>query len=89
MKIIIYGKDDCSSCDKTRLLCQIQSLDFQYHTVGSDISVEQLHRKVGHAVRALPQIFVECNGDTEYVGGYDELRRQLARNDRAYGAPAA
>ncbi|MBV2208582.1 MAG: hypothetical protein KUL77_03335 [Thermomonas sp.] len=78
MKIIIYGKDNCINCDKTKLLCQMQSLDYQYHTVGSDISIEQLWNKVGQTVRSLPQIFLDRNGSAEYVGGYDDLRLALS-----------
>lgn len=77
MQVIIYGKDGCINCDKTRMLCQIQSIDFQYHTVGSDISVEELHGKVGAPVRSLPQIFIHRDDAITYVGGYDELRSQL------------
>ena len=77
MQVIIYGKDGCTDCDKTRMLCQIQSIDFQYHKVGSDISVEELHGKVGQAVRSLPQIFIHRDDATTYVGGYNELRSHL------------
>lgn len=77
MKVIIYGKENCTNCDKTKLLCQMQSLEFQYHTVGSDISIEQLWNKVGQSVRSLPQIFMERSGQPEYVGGYDEFRLAL------------
>lgn len=77
MQIIIYGKDNCVNCDKSKLLCQMQSLHYQYHTVGSDISVEQLWQKVGQTVRSLPQIFLQREGTTEYVGGYDDLRAAL------------
>ena len=77
MEIIIYGKEGCTLCDKTRMLCQIQSLPFQYLTVGSDITVEALQAKVGEPVRSLPQIFVQQGGTHDYVGGYDALRDML------------
>ncbi len=78
MEIIIYGKDGCVNCDKTRMLCQIQSLPFKYHTVGADITVDDLQAKVGQPVRTLPQIFInDANGGSAHVGGYDELRSQL------------
>lgn len=80
MEVIIYGKDGCTNCDKTRMLCQIQSIPFQYLSVGSDISVDALQAKVGQPVRSLPQIFIQevAGTDLIHVGGYDELRRQLA-----------
>lgn len=80
MEIIIYGKEGCVLCDKTRMLCQIQSLPFQYLTVGSDITVEALQAKVGQPVRSLPQIFVQKGETNDYVGGYDSLRDMLKTN---------
>lgn len=78
MEVIIYGKEGCSNCDKTRMLCQIQSIPFQYHTVGADITVDDLQAKVGQPVRSLPQIFItHPSGSAAYVGGYDDLRDQL------------
>ncbi len=77
MEVIIYGKQGCTNCDKTRMLCQIQSLPFQYLIVGQDISEQELHAQVGQTVRSLPQIFVRTEAGTTYVGGYDELRTHL------------
>ncbi len=78
MEIIIYGKDNCPNCDRTRMLCQIQSIPFQYHSVGTDISVAELQARVGQPVRSLPQIFIQQAAGLTHVGGYDELRQQLA-----------
>lgn len=77
MQVIIYGKDGCVECDKSKLLCQMQSLAFTCHTVGQDISVDELHAKVGAPVRSLPQIFIQQGDATTYVGDYHALRRQL------------
>ena len=77
MEIIIYGKEGCTLCDKTRMLCQIQSIPFQYLTVGSDITVDALQTKVGEPVRSLPQIFVQQGSAHDYVGGYEALRNML------------
>jgi glutaredoxin len=77
MQVIIYGKDGCVECDKSKLLCQMQSLAYTCHTVGEDISVEALHAKVGAPVRSLPQIFIHRDEITTYVGGYAELRQHL------------
>ena len=79
MQVIIYGKDGCSNCDKSKLLCQMQSIAFQYQTVGTDISVDELHAKVGTPVRSLPKIFVHREDAITHVGGYEELRQHLQR----------
>lgn len=77
MKVIIYGKDNCSNCDKTKMLCRIKSVDFQYRAVGSDISVEDLHGKIGHPANSLPQIFLDQGDVVRYIGGYEQLRMAL------------
>lgn len=77
MEVIIYGKAGCTNCDKTRMLCQIQSLPFQYLTVGEDITTEALQEQVGQPVHSLPQIFVRNDEGSTYVGGYENLRTHL------------
>ncbi len=77
MHVIIYGKDGCMECDKSKLLCRMQSLAFTCHTVGEDISVEELQARVGTPVRSLPQIFIQREDAITYVGDYVALRRQL------------
>lgn len=77
MEVIIYGKDNCTDCNKSKLLCQMQSIAFQYLSVGQDISVEDLQAKVGQSVRSLPQTFIKRNGTVAYVGNYEALRRTL------------
>ena len=77
MEVIIHGKAGCVNCDKTRMLCQIQSLPFQYLTVGEDITAEALQEQVGQPVRSLPQIFVRTDEGSTYVGGYEDLRTHL------------
>lgn len=77
MNIVIYGKKGCIDCSKARLLCEMKSIDFQYYNVGTDITVETLHERVGSEVRTVPQIFLQANGQNQYIGGYEELRQQL------------
>lgn len=89
MQVIIYGRDNCTNCDKTKMLCQIKSIAFHYLAVGSDITVEELHDKIGHRTTSLPQIFLAQGEATRYVGGYDELRSTLQKSamDRALSNP--
>lgn len=78
MSVIIYGKPGCTNCDKAKMLCNIKSIDYQYYTVGQDVTVEQLQEKVGTNVSTLPQIFVMSDGFAEYVGGYNEFRTRMS-----------
>lgn len=77
MNVVIYGKEGCVDCNKAKLLCQMKSVDFEYLTVGSDITHEQLVEQVGAQVASVPQIFLMKDGEQQYVGGYNELRQQL------------
>lgn len=77
MNVIIYGKPNCPNCEKTKMLCQIQSLDFQYLTLEQDYSLAELNALVGSEVRAVPQIFIKDDGELRHIGGYEELRTKL------------
>ncbi|HLR16905.1 MAG TPA: glutaredoxin domain-containing protein [Alcanivoracaceae bacterium] len=77
MNVVIYGKEGCVDCNKAKLLCQMKSVDFEYLTVGSDITPEKLEEQVGAKVASVPQIFLMKDGEQRYVGGYNELRQQL------------
>ena len=58
MSVVIYGKEGCVDCNKAKLLCQMKSVEFEYLTVGSDISLEKLAEEVGQQVSSVPQIFM-------------------------------
>lgn len=79
MQVIIYGKDNCPNCDKSKMLCRIKSLDFTYHRVGRDISVDELHERIGVRATSLPQILLDHGDTTTCVGGYDDLKATLER----------
>lgn len=77
LKVIIYGKDHCPNCAKSKMLCQMRSIDFDYHSVGHDISIEDLHQRIGHPATSLPQIFLHDGETTRHIGGYEALRAAL------------
>lgn len=78
MKVIIYGKDGCINCERAKMLCQIQSLAFDYRKLdGDEAGIHALRERVGAPVSSLPQIFLEHADGSDYVGGYDELRIRL------------
>lgn len=79
MQIVIYGKPNCPNCEKTKMLCQIQSLDFKHLQLDVDYSADELNALVGSEVRSLPQIFIQNGEALRYVGGYDALRADLQK----------
>lgn len=77
MKVIIYGTPQCSFCTKAKELCETHNTQYEYNTVGYDITLEALQEKVGRPIRTVPQIFVMSEGFAEYVGGYVELSNRI------------
>lgn len=78
MNIIIYGRPNCSFCTKAKELCEQRGINYTYHVVGEDITVESLTEMAGQPVRTVPQIF-RCGNDgfVEYLGGYSELSQEI------------
>lgn len=77
MQVIIYGKENCVNCEKSKMLCQIKSVEFKTLLLGNDYTAEELQMRVGSSVRSLPQIFISEAGEDRYIGGYEELRQSL------------
>lgn len=66
--ILIYGKDGCSYCEKTKQLCKERGYDFEYRTLNVDYTREQLLEMFPLA-KTVPQIVINGNK----IGGYTEL----------------
>jgi len=78
MNVLIYGKPGCPSCSKSVQFCNQNNISYSYHTVGVDITKEQLLEKVGKPVRSVPQIFInEGDGFFEHVGGYEDFVEKM------------
>jgi len=77
MKALIYGRPNCSYCEKAKALCKLKGIDIDYKVVGKDIQREQLEEMVGGIVSSVPQIFLISEGFSEYVGGYNALEAKL------------
>ena len=76
MKVIIYGKPNCPNCTKAKNICETNNFDYEYKTVGVDITVEQLRERCG-PVKSVPQIFVMVDGFAERVGGYSDFEKYI------------
>lgn len=68
----------CPYCVQAKDLLKIKAKDFQERVAGQDFSKEQLEQLLG-PVRTLPQILqVNAHGDLIHIGGFQDLRKQLA-----------
>jgi glutaredoxin len=72
MNFIIYGKPNCVYCQRAKTHITKNGYPYTYKELGIDFTREELLEKFPNA-KTFPQITVERDGSTEYVGGYDEL----------------
>jgi len=69
----LYTKDNCSFCDKAKMLLTMKGIAFETVKLGQDITREQLLEKIPTA-RTMPQIMK----DNQLIGGFKELELALA-----------
>jgi len=66
--IEIYGKLQCPYCDKAKLLCEREGLEYSYKQLDSDFNREDFFQMFPTA-RTFPQIKINGNA----IGGFTEL----------------
>jgi len=70
--ITIYGKPMCPFCDKAKAICEQRGFAYEYKTLGTDYTKEELLETFPGA-RTVPQIVV----GGQKVGGYDQFAQYL------------
>tara|TARA_B110000503_G_C7111074_1_gene398144 strand:+ start:651 stop:902 length:252 start_codon:yes stop_codon:yes gene_type:complete len=70
--IEIYGKPSCPYCDKAKALCELRGIRFNYKSMGTDYTREDLLETFPTA-RTVPQIIVNGNK----IGGYEQLVKYI------------
>lgn len=70
--ITIYGKPMCPFCDKAKALCETRGFDYEYKTLGTDYTKEELLETFPGA-RTVPQIVI--NG--QKIGGWDQMVKYI------------
>ena len=70
--ILIYGKPMCPFCDRAKALCEQRGFDYEYKTLGTDYTKEELLENFPGA-RTVPQIVV--NGLK--VGGFEGFTKYI------------
>lgn len=76
-KYIIYSKPSCGYCLQAKDLLTMEQLPFEYLTLGTHYSLEEL-MVVSPNAKSFPQIFiVDESGNKELIGGYNDLVEHL------------
>lgn len=76
IKYVVYGKDNCSFCNKAKALLEKLNAQFDYLTLGKDYTREELLELAPDA-KTVPQIWFDVNGELFHIGGYTELENHF------------
>ena len=82
MKVTIYGKVNCKSCDEAKQLCVNKSVEYEYKQMGKDFELLEMYYIAPRNHKSFPMItkLVKYDGVEmeEYIGGLTELKEVLA-----------
>lgn len=76
MNIEIYTKDDCSYCTAAKALLAVKGILFTEQKLGIHFTRETLKEKF-----PLAQTFPVIVVDNFYIGGYNQLKEHIDKND--------
>lgn len=71
MSVKIFGKQGCSFCEKSKVLCDMYELEYEY--IDATYDEGALDFLIENGFKSVPQIYV----DGEHVGGYTDLYERL------------
>lgn len=75
MQIIIFGKDTCSFCIKSKTLLDKNNIEYKYILMNEVSNYYQTNylNKVPNTYKTVPQIFI----DKKFIGGYTDLEELI------------
>ena len=74
MKVIIYSKEKCAYCSKTKVMLNNLGIEYTEKKLEDFKSVDDMLEDIGKKVRTMPQIKI----DGELIGGYNQLVEHFA-----------
>lgn len=73
-RIIVYGAEYCSFCQRAKFLLEQSKSKFTYYDVEEDNKMDELLQLQGkYNYRTIPMIIV----DGKFIGGYSELYKMV------------
>lgn len=79
MKVVIYGKPNCTYCSKALFLANVAKLDVDYRNINdqsiADEMINSIPEDLRASIRTVPQIFV----DGGYVGGFELFQKLVTK----------
>lgn len=73
MTAIVYGKDTCAYCDRSKELLEDAGIEYVYKNIEESAQAMAEMQVKFPGARTVPQIVI----DDEYIGGFDDLRKYL------------
>lgn len=76
----IYGKPNCPFCEKAKMLLSLKNKEFNYLSLDEDFTRDDLLdvcRPFRVLPKTMPQIFFKEEESVKYIGGFDQLEKQL------------
>ena len=77
MKVTIYGKTNCKSCDEAKQLCDNNSVEYEYKQMGKDFEILEMYSIAPRNHKSFPMITVIENDVESYIGGLHQLQQIL------------
>ena len=74
MKVTIYGKANCKSCDEAKQLCDNNSVEYEYKQMGKDFELLEMYYIAPRNHKSFPMVAI----GGKYIGGLVELKEILA-----------
>jgi glutaredoxin len=71
----IYGTKDCHYCKEAKKLLELKGFPCNYMDAPSSLFFQETFVKKG--IRKVPQIFVSEEAGERYIGGYEELVKEI------------
>ena len=76
MKVTIYGKANCKSCDEAKQLCDNKSVEYEYKQMGKDFELLEMYSIAPRNHKSFPM--VAKNGN--YIGTLQDLKLYLSED---------
>lgn len=79
--ITIYGTSVCSYCLRAKNLAKRYGLEHEFKNIEFDYFKKELDERVDFEYKTVPQIW----WDNRYIGGYDDLTKEIENTIGGYG----
>jgi glutaredoxin len=87
---IIYGTNQCIFCTKSKILLEDEDIEYDYNDLDTiypnwrDVFTDKKITDLIGNYRQIPIIFKVSNNENTFLGGFEELQKDLVGLDNDY-----